>query len=280
MQELTGSWLHLDAATADKLANNGANAAAARRDLLASAAATGTFGANALPGAYPAPPPPKTPGQECPPLCRFCTPQGVCTRCREFDGAGRTVYTAPNGACRLCLAANCRTCRPDGKCAECKVGFKAVNGVCQRVCKDVRCLACPAAANKCTRCLSPSGGFPIYLDLNGQCKACLKQFCDACNPTGNCRKCKAGYELDGRGGCRVICPLNNCAVCPGNRVCQTCKPGYQFLSATNRSQCVPLCFVPNCGRCVASTAGKKCFACKAGFVLSADRTRCTRRTAG
>ncbi len=204
---------------------------------------------------------------------------------------------------------------------------------------------------------------------------CLKQFCDACNPTGNCRKCKvswassrgmndrrrnrvhctahmlnpsclrlpahrrtgvrlpaalgctrptcplpshplalqAGYELDGRGGCRVICPLNvsslaqhlacasgcrtrrafvaaplppgqpcqpaandqslaqqcppppsalgrpinpagcllplqNCAVCPGNRVCQTCKPGYQFLSATNRSQCVPLCFVPNCGR--------------------------------
>lgn len=58
------SWLHLDAATADKLANNGANAAAARRDLLASAAATGTFGANALPGAYPAPPPPKTPGQE------------------------------------------------------------------------------------------------------------------------------------------------------------------------------------------------------------------------
>lgn len=95
----------------------------------------------------------------------------MCTRCREFDGTGRTVYTAPNGACRLCLAANCRTCRPDGKCAECKFGFKAVNGVCQRVCKDVRCLACPAAANKCTRCLSPSGGFPVYLDLNGQCKA-------------------------------------------------------------------------------------------------------------
>lgn len=56
------SWLHLDAASADKLANDGAAAAAARRDLLASAAATGTFGANALPGAYPAPPPPSKGG--------------------------------------------------------------------------------------------------------------------------------------------------------------------------------------------------------------------------
>lgn len=50
--------------------------------------------------------------------------------------------------------------------------------------------------------------------------------------------------------CLAACslPLQNCAVCPGNRVCQQCDPGYQFLSPTNRSQCVPLCFVPNCAR--------------------------------
>lgn len=52
------SWLHLDTDSATKLASDGAAAAATRRELLSAAAADGTFGANALPGAYPAPPPP------------------------------------------------------------------------------------------------------------------------------------------------------------------------------------------------------------------------------
>lgn len=52
------SWLHLDTGAAAKLASEGKAAAAARRELLAGAASTNTFGSTVLPGAYPAPPPP------------------------------------------------------------------------------------------------------------------------------------------------------------------------------------------------------------------------------
>lgn len=112
-----------------------------------------------------------SPSRRCPPLCAACTPRGVCTRCVATNGAGRSVYQDANKVCRVCLAANCKTCSANGKCAVCNAGFKVVNGVCQRKCSDPRCLSCPAAANKCTKCVAESGGYSIYLNLQGQCKA-------------------------------------------------------------------------------------------------------------
>ncbi|KAL4421467.1 hypothetical protein ABPG75_010758 [Micractinium tetrahymenae] len=300
------SWLQVDAASAAKLASDGAAAATARRELLRSAAAAGTFGAAALPGAYPSPPPPPEPSPPppkpspppppkptppppkpiiCGPLCQTCTSPTVCTKCVATSN-GKSVFLNTQKVCRVCNALNCKTCSADGKCAVCNAGFRRLaSGTCERICSDARCLSCPANADVCTSCVAQSGGFSIFLNLSGQCKACLKANCSICNRSGNCLTCKTGFEPDGRGGCRVPCTLPNCAVCPARRgvtpTCQECDPGYMFLSATDK-QCVPVCSILNCAHCIAGSAGKKCFACKVGFVLSAAKTRCTarRRTGG
>lgn len=264
------SWLDVDAGEAAQLAARGTTAAAARREMLASAASANGFGRQALPGAYPTPPPPpkNTPTG---PEVTFDALLGG-TNVRSFDANRQAAYrflvggqirlaggTSPTistlsieaagrGAVlvstRVVLPGNGQTAAAQKLVARLKVfpgpsapwldgafrGSSVDSVVSSVACTDDLCETCPLA-NK------------------ARCSNCV----DFTDPTTTA----LSVYLTSTGQCKP-CSLANCATCNPAGACIRCKPDFALDAGRCQRVCADEVLCTNCD----SRSDTFCDACR------------------
>ncbi len=209
-----------------------------------------------------------------------------------------TYVDIPTCTCKSCssIATNCTKCN-DEKCLQCNLGYKLVNGKCEK---------CPAgySCNGITQTICSAG---TYSGAGAaSCTACQagkyqaskgKSYCDTC-PAGkysaagasSCSTCQAGkYSSAGAGSCST-CPAGkysaagagSCSTCQAGKYssagassCSTCEAGkYSAAGAGSCTPCSEGKYQPNSGKssCIVCPAGKyqpntgqtACIACPRG----------------
>ena len=89
-----------------------------------------------------------------------------------------------------------------------------------------------------------------------------------CSGNNTCSSCKPGYNMiDNK--CRVVCTIENCAVCLTTSLCSICKEGYTVSS--DGKQCKLNCGIKDCLTCESKTT---CSACNSVLTLSSDKKSC------
>lgn len=179
--------------------------------------------------------------------CAECTAAGCLTCSPGF-------FMTSEQTCALNCILPCATCSPTApdQCESCIAGytFDNVNKECVEV------ITCPGGCIVC-----PMG----YSLKDGQCLACTKQNCQACdaNALGTCFSCKPKFYLKDDGTCGS-CP-SQCRTCLSATGCSSCASGF-----TKKENAVP---APGGFECIACNAPCKtcmntpdyCTSCVEGF---------------
>lgn len=200
-----------------------------------------------------------------------CSCGGYDAECDDFaaDGCDSGEYCSTDGECSECNLAGCAHCsngegHVDGSCLECTDGhYQDDDGNCVD-CDLLGCATClvePGATSadntySCKECMD---GY--YMTTGDVCAECEAANCDACDLTGDCQECSAGYSLID-GACTQC--SDNCLECLESE-CSRCEDGYELVEgecAMSENACGD--------NCVTCGAGGICKVCMDGFFRDDD----------